>query len=350
MIGEHIDYNGGSVLPTTIPLWTHVAVAARSDRTIRAVSASVEAAASAQEYVLGDERAGRGWIDYVQGITSVLRREGMVHAGVDLLIESDIPLGAGVSSSAALLVATARALTERFSLPLDDDRIATLAWRAENEFVGARVGVMDLMASSLGREGDALLIDTRNLGRRSLPLPPAIEIVVVDSGISHSHAGGEYNRRREECEQARRLLDVEYLCDLTLEDLDRLAALPDPVNRRARHAVTEQHRVLECVRALESDRYEALGRLIDESHQSLRDDYEVSTPEVDALVSALRRQPGVYGSRVTGGGFGGAVLALCRRGSGLDAARSAAVDYERETRRHATVLVPTHAPTIPPST
>jgi len=341
LIGEHIDYLGGTVLPTPIPRWTETLLAAREDDLVRASSGSVDRDAAVESYTLGEEKPGRGWLDYVQGFTRVLRDEGFRVPGFELWVESTIPMGSGVSSSAALLVALGRALSARFGLDLDGERIARIAWRAENEFVGARVGVMDPMACSLGRLGEALLIDTRTVACRRLPLPFAIELVVVDSGIPHRHAGGEYNRRREECERAREILGVEHLCDLTRADLPRvLAALPEPLARRTRHAVTENARVLEAVEDLETGRYEGLGELLDASHRSLREDFEVSTPEIEILVAALRARPGVYGCRITGGGFGGSVLALARRGTGAGAARGAAADYERDTPHHASIVLP----------
>jgi len=338
LIGEHVDYNGGSVLPTVIPESARVAIAAREDQEVR--FASVEAGGEIERYVLGREEPRGSWVDYAQGATRLLAVEGHRFTGFDAVVGSDVPIGSGLSSSAALLVALLRALRERFQLALDDVALARLAQRAENEFVGARVGVMDPMASSLGRAGQALLLRTKDLAYRYVPIPDAVELIVVDSGQEHRNAGGAYNRRRAECEEAARRLDVPLLCDLPVASWGRLAGLPPPLDRRARHVVTENERVHAAVAALEAERLEELGALLDASHRSLRDDYEVSTPEIDLLVRGLREQDGVVGARLTGGGFGGAVIAVARRGAGAAAAREGAAAYARATGLRPTVVVP----------
>src|SRR5689334_15748651 len=313
VIGEHTDYNGGFVLPAAIPQRTRAALALRDDATVRAASAEVEGGRPA-EYRLGEERPGRGWLDYVQGVTDRLRAGGHPVAGFDLAVTSDVPVGSGLSSSAALEVSVLRALRAALGLALDDVALALLAQRVETEFVGARVGVMDQMAASLA-EGHALLfLDTRSLAWRRVPLPPSIELVVVDSGVAHSHATGEYNRRRAECEEAARRLGVALLRDVGPEELGRVANLPDVLARRARHVVTENARVLEAVGALEADDAERLGALLVRSHASLRDDYEVSSPELDLLVDLATADPDVWGARLTGGGFGGSIVAAAHAG------------------------------------
>lgn len=213
--------------------------------------------------------------------------------------------------------------------------------------VGARVGIMDPMASSLGVPGQALFVDTRALTWMQVPIPESIELVVVDSGVSHQHASGEYNQRRRECEEACALLGIPTLRDLAVRDLHQLQGLPTVLAQRARHVITENARVVAAVRALEEDRPEDLGRLVDASHASLRDDYEVSTPELDLLVTALRREPSVFGARLTGGGFGGAVVAIARRGAAHLAARSAAARYAAEASRTPTILVPRTSERVP---
>jgi galactokinase len=343
LIGEHTDYNDGFVLPAVIPQTTEVELAARSDDRVRAASADVDGR-DPESYRLGEERRREAWIDYVQGVTSVLREHGAALGGFDVWFTTEIPIGGGVSSSAAFQVALLRALRERFRLVLDDVEIARLAQRSENGFVGARVGIMDPLASSLGREGRALFVDTRSLECRHVPIPRDMQIVAVDSGVSHRLAGGEYNQRRAECEQACARLGIASLRDLTMEDLDRIAAMPDTLARRARHVVTENARVLAAVAALEQDRPDELGRLFDDSHASLRDDYEVSIEAVDHLAGALHAQPGVWGSRLTGGGFGGAVIAVARPETAAAAARNAAAVYERETGNHPSIVLPYEPP------
>lgn len=338
LIGEHVDYNGGSVLPTVLPQCACVELAAAGSARVRAASA--ELASRAESFTLGHESPRGAWIDYVQGTTRLLSVEGHRIGGFDALIRSEVPIGSGLSSSAALTVALLRALRQRFELGLDDLAIARLARRVENEFVGARVGIMDPMASSLGRERQALLIRTKDLAFRTVPIPDAIEILVVDSGQKHRHAAGAYNRRRAECEEAARRLGVPLLCDLPVAAWGQIAGLSPPLDRRARHVVTENERVHAATAALEGGRVEELGALLDASHRSLRDDYEASTPEVDELVALLRERPGVVGARITGGGFGGAVVALARAGAGEDAAREAALEYARRTGLRGVVVVP----------
>jgi galactokinase len=338
VIGEHTDYNGGFVLPVAIPQRTRVALAPRADDTVRAASA--ERGDRIEQYRLGQEAPGRGWLDYVQGLTRVLASDGHALGGFDLRLESTVPVGSGLASSAALEVSVLRALRAAFDLRLDDVALALAGQRAESEFVGARVGVMDQMAASLADEASALFLDTRSLAYRRVPLPLAASIVVIDSGVSHDHAASEYNARRAECEEAARRLGVGLLRELGAADLPRLDRLPEPLARRARHVVSENARVEAAVAALEAGDVSRLGALLYASHASLRDDYAVSTPELDLLVELARGEPHVFGARLTGGGFGGAVLLLA------DAAR-ARLAGERVVRAHAarmgsaaSVLVP----------
>lgn len=339
LIGEHTDYNGGFVLPTPIPLEARIELAARSGNLARVTSANLDPE-RVDTFRIGEETRRGDWLDYLQGVTRVLVADGYRIEGFDLRLDSDLPIGGGLSSSAAIAVAFQRALRERFRLALDDVALARVAQRAENEFVGARVGVMDPLASSLGRPGYALFLDTTDLGRRYVPIPPAIEIVVVDSGTGHRHAGGGYNQRRQECERAAALLGVRRLRDVESRDHARVGTLPPPLDRRVRHVLSENARVLAAVEALEQNRPERLGELLNASHDSLRDDYEVSTPELERLVAALRAQDGIHGARLTGGGFGGAVMAAAAAGRGAEAGRHAAAIYARETGHEAPVLLP----------
>ncbi len=338
LIGEHTDYNGGFVLPMAIPQRTAVALAPRRDDVARVASDAVGDAVV--EYRIGREERGRGWIDYVQGVTWALRNAGHVVGGFDARITSTVPVGAGLSSSAALAVAVLRALRTAFELALDDVALALLAQRAEDQFVGAHVGIMDQMAASLADDHTALFIDTREVTVQRIPFPAEAELAVIDSGVPHEHAAGGYNQRRAECEEACRLLRVTSLRDLDVADLGRIATLPEPLARRARHVVTENARVIAAVAAMRSHDLATLGRLFDESHASMRDDYEVSTPDVDRLVAITREDPRVYGARLTGGGFGGAIVALARARTAADVARRATAAYASQTGRHPTVLVP----------
>lgn len=339
LVGEHTDYNGGFVLPMAIPQETEAAVAVSGGDEVRAFSADVGGGAL-ERFTLGSERRGRGWLDYVQGVTDVLRKGGHALRGFDLRIASTVPLGSGLSSSAALEVSLLRALREVFGLALDDVALALAGQRAEAEFVGAPVGVMDQLASSLADARSALFVDTRTLAIEKLPLPADVEPVVISSGVAHAHAGGDYRVRRAECERAAAALGVPQLRDATEADLPRALALPEPLGRRVRHIVTENARVLAAVAALRAGDAPRLGAIFDASHASQRDDYDVSVPEIDRLVAIARADPDVLGARLTGGGFGGSIVALARAGRGAAAAGRIASRYDRSGDARARVLVP----------
>jgi galactokinase len=304
LLGEHTDYNGGFVLPTPMPRLTRVDAARRAG--------IVEAYAERFDERLArrpEEPPDRTWLDYIAGCVHALAGEGIRVPGAAFYVHRGVPVGAGLASSAALEVAVLRALRALYDLPLDDTRLAQIAHQAEAEYVGVRCGVMDQMVASLGKHGEALFLDTRSLRRTAIPIPPGACFTVVDSGIAHRLADGGYNRRRSECEAAAARLNVRSLRDLDTGDLGRVAALPDPLNRRARHVVTENARVLAGVEALRANDMRVFGRLMGESHRSLRDDYEVSLPELDRLVLEAARR-GALGARLTGAGFGGCIVVL----------------------------------------
>ena len=339
LIGEHTDYNGGYVLPTVIPQRTHVELAPRGDGLVRVFSATVSRR-TPFEYALGSEARCGKWTDYVQGITWVLRDAGFAIRGADIRIESAVPLGSGLSSSAALEIALLRAFREACGLQLEDVAMARLGQRAENEFVGAPVGVMDQMACTLAGDRQALFLDTRSLEWTVVGLPEEAGLIVINSGVAHNHAKGDYRTRRAECEEAARRLGVAQLRDVSADALPRVMALPDPLGRRARHVITEDERVLAAVRALRSADLASLGRLFYASHDSMRDDYEVSIAETDLLVDLARQEPDVHGARLTGGGFGGAVVMLARPGAAAGVATRIMDAYAARTGRTPTQLVP----------
>ena len=340
LIGEHTDYNGGFVLPTAIPQQTEVELTRRPDQQVDARSTND---ALRGEYTLGQENARGNWLDYVQGVTWALRQAGFGNlSGFDLSISSTVPLGAGLSSSASLEVACLRAIRQAFDLDgLDDVRLAQLGQTAENDFVGAHCGIMDQMAASLADGATALFLDSRSLEFRRIPLPSDADLVVVHSGVVHEIAGGDYNTRRAECEEAARRLGVPQLRDLGPADLALVEQLPEPFRRRARHVVTEDERVLQAVQALQAADLARLGELFFASHASMRDDFEVSVPAIDLLVEIARADADVYGARMTRrwlrrrGGHAGAPRSgtrrrrahcahLCRTfGAYADAARTA---------------------------
>jgi galactokinase len=310
LIGEHTDYNGGSVLPLALRRETTVELARRSDDRVRVWSAGF--GDIPREYRLGGEARTHDWLDYVQGVTWAARAEGHDIGGVDVRITSTVPAGSGLSSSAALEVSLLRALREAYHLPLDDLTLALVARRAEADFAGAPVGVMDQITASLGAVDAPLLLDTSSLAWSRIRLPTGAAVIAVDSGVRHHHAGGEYRTRRLECERAAAHLGVQHLCELSLDALPRVARLPAPLDRRARHVITENVRVRDFVAALSASDLKRCGELLAAAHASLRDDFEVSLPLLDALVEVALREPGVYGARLTGGGFGGSIVVLLR--------------------------------------
>jgi galactokinase len=340
LIGEHTDYNGGFVLPTAIPQRTRVELAPRVDQLVRVWSSAAGPRDQWTQYRLGAETPGQGWLDYVQGITATLQRAGHLVQGFNARLDSSVPLGSGLSSSASLSVSLLRALRTAFALNLDDVEIARLGQRSENEFVGARVGIMDPMAASLADEGTALFLDARSLDFQRVPLPAGADLVVLESGVAHNHAAGDYNSRRAECERACALLGVAQLRDLTVADLPRIEALPEPLDRRARHVVTENERVYAAVEAMRTGDLPRLGELFYASHASMRDDYQVSVPEIDLIVDLARTDSDVYGCRLTGGGFGGSVVMLARAGCGRDVAQRLAREYALRSGNTPRVLVP----------
>jgi galactokinase len=346
LIGEHTDYNGGFVLPTAIPQVTRVELAPHDDPTVRAWSSAMvnprrpKDSTEISHYELGKESPGHGWLDFIQGITCLLAKEDFALKGFDARIESNVPLGSGLSSSASLTVALMRALRSAFDLKLNDVSIAQLGQRVENEFVGARVGIMDPMAASLADQGTALFLDCRSLEFERVPLPPEVDLVVLNSGISHQHSAGDYNTRRAECEQACTSLGVSQLRDLSIPDLDQILTLPEPLCRRATHVVTENERVGQAVAAMQTGDLRKLGELFYASHASMRDDYQVSIPEIDLIVELAQSDPDVYGARLTGGGFGGSVVMLARTGTGSTVAERIASAYAKRSGQQPRILVP----------
>lgn len=324
-------------MPVALPHRISVELEPRTDRLVRATSRDLP---GTHEREVTHERRTGEWADHVQGMTHVLTRAGLLDRGFDVRISSDIPIGAGLGSSGALGVALLRAAREAFGLSIDDVAVAQLAQRAEREIVGSQSGIMDQMSASLANENEALFLDCRSLAYQRIPLPDVVELIVVHSGVTHQHSAGKYNERRRECEEAAKALGVSELRDVSTADVERVEALPDPLRGRARHVVAENGRVLEAVEALRARDLDRLGALLDASHRSLRDDFEASAPEVDLLVELVREQPGVFGARITGGGWGGSIVALADSGVGHATAASAAAEYAQRTGLSARVLLP----------
>jgi galactokinase len=334
LIGEHTDYNRGFVLPVAINFTVAVAAAAREDGTVRARSLDFEQWDEFQAATVRRFMGTAGWRNYVRGVAWALQDNNVPLNGADLAITGDVPKGAGLSSSAALEVAVAGALAAVVGAEIGLVELAASCRRAENLFVGVQCGVMDQMASVLGASGNAILIDCDSLKTELVPLPDGVELVVVDSAVSRNLADTAYNERREDCSRAAAMLGVESLRDA---DIQGVGSLPDPIGRRARHVITENARVLAMVEALSREDIGAAGRLMYESHASLRDDFEVSVPELDLLVDLACAQEGVIGARLTGAGFGGCTINLVETAGVEEFGRSIEAAYGRETGREAGV-------------
>jgi galactokinase len=307
LIGEHTDYNDGFVMPVPIHLSTWVAIAPRLDRKLVVHSENFS-----ETLTLGDA-AGSSWSRYVLGVARVLEGMGCSLPGANLLIHTDLPIGAGLSSSAALEVAVGYALLRVSGMALELTDLARACQRAEHEFAGVRCGMMDQMIACHGQAQHALLLDTRSLEYERLPLPDDVSVVVSNTMVKHHLATTQYNARRAECETAARAL-CRSLRDVTPPDLEKSRmGLADNLYRRARHVVTENARVQCAAVALKNENIDEFGRLMYQSHCSLRDDYEVSCRELDAMVQIASSLDGVIGARMTGGGFGGCTVNFVRR-------------------------------------
>jgi galactokinase len=302
-------------MPAAIDASTWVAIAARTDRKVLVRS---ENFSETVELDLDHPpaRAGRHWSDYPFGVAIELEQAGRKLQGANLLLRGDVPIGSGLSSSAAIEVATGFALLDIAGVPVDRLELAQLCRRAENEFVGMRCGLMDQFASCFGEIGHALVLDCRSRNYQLLPLPESVKLVVCNTMVKHELAASEYNARRAECEEAVSLLTgkspgVRSLRDVTLDDLEREGdGLPEVIRKRSRHVITENARVAEAASALQHADLKTFGRLMAESHRSLRDDYEVSCDELDLMVEIAARTEGCFGARMTGGGFGGCTVNL----------------------------------------
>lgn len=315
LIGEHTDYNDGFVLPCAIDRDTVVAAGLADDGRLRSVAADFAGEDDDWNMSSGFAAARHGWADYVRGVAAVLCEAGLAPGGARLAIAGNVPLGSGLSSSASLEIAVGSALARLGGSEIDPDRLAQLAQRAENEHVGCQCGIMDQMIAARGIAGHALLIDCRSLVCRAVPLPSDAAVIIAHSGVRHAHAGGEYNDRRRQCEDAARHFSVAALRDLDLITLERGGAGLDPVVlRRARHVVTENARTLAAADALAAGDLPAMGALMAASHLSMRDDFEITVPAVDELVAVMQAAIGpTGGARMTGGGFGGCAVGLAPR-------------------------------------
>jgi galactokinase len=334
LLGEHTDYNDGFMLPVATPQRTSVALARSIDDQHHLYSGTLDGNVT---FAARGGSAPQGFGSYIEGCIRLIEATGVKVPPLRVFVTTNLPVGSGLSSSAALEVAMLRALRQLLGFELDDVKLAQIAQRAEIDYAHVNCGIMDQMASSLCDERNMLFIDARSLEHRLVALPPDSELIVIDSGMPRTLAASKYNERRAECEEASRKLGVRALRDVT--DPQLVESLPEPMRRRARHVVLEDLRVLEAARGVTAERF---GELMNASHDSLRDDYEVSIPELDQLVAALRAAPGVLGARLTGAGFGGACVALCRAGQARLAADTALSTYNKNGRQgHILIPAPT---------
>lgn len=338
LIGEHTDYNDGLVMPAAIGFYCWTAIGARSDRKL--VIASQEFGEQIEINLDSGARNQKPtglWTDYPVGVVLQLLSAGVRLTGANLLLHGEVPMGAGLSSSASIEVATALALSEHAGQQVDRKQLARFCQEAENDFVGMRSGIMDQFIALHGRRSHALLLDCRSLDFELVRLPEAVRLVICNTGVKHQLAGSEYNRRRAECEEAvsalqRVLPGIRALRDVSREQLEEhRGLLSDVAYRRAEHVVCENQRVLDGARALRARDLRRFGRLMAESHHSLRDLYEVSCRELDVMVEIANQQPGLYGARMTGGGFGGATINLVEASSAAEFASSVAATYAKAT-------------------
>jgi galactokinase len=340
LIGDHTDYNDGFVLPAAIDRQIVVAATPRRDSLVNIYALDFD---QWDHFDLQNEIARMGensWGNYIRGMAWSLLREGCRLRGMDAAVAGNIPIGAGLSSSAAIEVAAGYAMLQLSDNELDRTSLALAAQKAESEFVGMRCGIMDQYISCLGRQNHALLIDCRDLGYRCLPLPSSARIVIVDSGVHRGLVDMAYNARRLECEAAAAHFGVCALRDVNWQAFkDRAHELDPTVGRRARHVITENDRTAAAAEALTAVNLKAVGNLMVASHASLRDDFEVSCPELDLLVEIALDVQGVYGARLTGAGFGGSMVALVQPEAAADLIAAVAARYEPVSGRRATVYV-----------
>ena len=333
LIGEHTDYNDGFVLPFAIDRATVAAGVVRNDSLINVSALDVDEAATIDLGEPGVKRRGT-WLDYVEGSARCARERIGFDRGANIVFSSTVPIGSGLSSSAALEVSIGYALLSLNGEKIDRKELAFASQQAEHEFVGIRSGIMDQFTSAFGKRGNALLLDCRSLEIKYIPLELGEAVVAVcDTKVKHKLASSEYNTRREECETGvgmlkQHLPGIKALRDVSVEDFEKLGdTLPEPVRSRCRHVVTENERTLAAADSLQNSDLETAGQLMFLSHRSLRDDYDVSCPELDRLVDSAAKIEGVYGARMTGGGFGGCTVNLLARDSFDEFSEKLSRDY-----------------------
>ncbi|MEA3336333.1 MAG: galactokinase [Chloroflexota bacterium] len=329
LIGEHTDYNDGFVLPMAIDRAIWIALRPRTDDRVQLASLDFDVE---DGFSLNNLVQGNGWLEYPKGVAWALQENGYELMGWEGVLTGDVPRAAGLSSSAALELATARSFSEVSGFPWEAAPMATLAQLAENRWVGVNCGIMDQMISAAGKQDHAMLIDCRSLESTAVPLPPDTAVVVLDTATRRGLVDSAYNERRSQCEAAARFFGVPALRDVSLIEFEaRADELDDLTRRRAQHVITENDRTLQAVEAMQAGDAVELGRLMDASHASLRDDFEVSSPELNTMVEIARRQTGCFGARMTGAGFGGCAVALVHSDTAEEFGELVVRDYQTAT-------------------
>ncbi|CUS04981.2 Galactokinase [Candidatus Promineifilum breve] len=338
LIGEHTDYNDGFVLPMAIDRAVWIALRPRPDQ--RVILHADDFDDHIEFYLNAIRYESAGWWEYVKGVAHALNGAGYTMRGWEGVMAGDVPIGAGLSSSAAVEMATARAFAAVGRWPWDAAQMALAGQRAENEWVGMKCGIMDQMISAAGRRDHALLIDCRSLATELVPLPPQTAVVILDTATRRGLVDSAYNERRAQCEAAAAFFGVPALRDVDMATFEgRAAELDDLTRRRARHVISENARTLAAAEALRHGDAAAMGRLMNASHASMRDDFEISRPEMDVMVALAQAAPGCYGARMTGGGFGGAAVALVRAAEAERFAVTVATAYHNDTRLEPQVTI-----------
>lgn len=334
LIGEHTDYNDGFVLPCAIDYQTVISAAPRTDRTVRVIAADYDN--QTDEFSLDAPiltHDSQQWSNYVRGVVKHLLNRDKSFGGADLVISGNVPQGAGLSSSASLEVAVGTVFQQLYHLPLDGAQIALNGQEAENQFVGCNCGIMDQLISALGKKDHALLLDCRTLGTRAVSMPQGVAVIIINSNFKRTLVGSEYNTRREQCETGARFFQQPALRDVSLEQFNAVAAELDPlVAKRVRHVLTENQRTVEAADALERGDLQRMGELMAASHASMRDDFEITVPQIDTLVEIVKETIGDKGGvRMTGGGFGGCIVALVPEDLVSQVQEAVAAQYEAKT-------------------
>lgn len=338
LIGEHTDYNDGFVLPMAIDHAVWLALRPRTDGQVRLFSLDLEAD---EAFELHSLTKGEGWLEYPKGVTYELQKFGYSLTGFDAVMTGDVPRGAGLSSSAAVELAIARAFCAVSSFEWDAPKMAKISQKAENEWVGVNCGIMDQMASAACHEGHALFLDCRSLEIQHAPLPKSVSIVILDTSTRRGLVDSAYNERRNQCEEAAHWFGVKALRDVCLEDFNKKNkdGLDKNVIKRARHIITENARVLEAVEVMKDGNIKRLGELFNASHNSLRDDFEVTNDALNIMVECAREQESCYGARMTGAGFGGCAVALVNEEKAAEFVHAVSAAYRQKSGLEAAVYV-----------